>query len=196
MSALTIVWSPPPPWRLVGGSPRRMFVISSASWVCRWCRPTSRTRSGSDPATRGAGCTRVMLVPSRPRQSEVNAITAQRHSLVAQPLELPQAHRCSAIHTNDSMPWDVRVISCENAADSARRVRIDIAICTYEPVRNRPYSRDDRRGVGPGTRVFRPSVRWGRGVLRDSDAAPPTDAQRHRSAPDSRRAMRQRWRAE
>jgi hypothetical protein len=110
-----------------------------------------------------------MLVPSRSRQSEVNAITTQRHSLLAQPLELPQAHRCSAIRTNDSMPWDIRVIGCEDTADGSRRMRIDIAVGTNKPPGNRPYTRDDRRGVRPGTRVCKPSVQWGRCALRDGD---------------------------
>lgn len=110
-------------------------------------------------ALRRAGCTGAAIIPSHSRQSEVNAVTTERHSLVAQPLELRRAHGCSAVCTNDSMPWNIRVIGCKDAADGSRRVRIDITVRTDEASGNRPYSRDNRGSIGPGTRSgFRPSL--------------------------------------
>jgi hypothetical protein len=76
--------------------------------------------------------------------AEIDARAAHRHAFSEQEIALRRAFRQAPVGADDALPRDV-VRASENEADEARRARIDVAIGSYEPFRDRAHPFNDAR---------------------------------------------------
>ena len=92
--------------------------------------------------------------PDQPRLVEIDAVTAQRYSFAAEPLQLRGAQRRAAVGPYDSMPRHVADAG-EDPADRARGGGVDVGIGAHETGWDGSHPLGDARCTVTGFRTRR-----------------------------------------
>jgi hypothetical protein len=79
----------------------------------------------------------------QPGLPKIDALSAERNSLLPKQLTLAPALRERSVGANHPMPWHVLVGRGQDLADETWGVRIDVAVGPDEPLRYRAYASDD-----------------------------------------------------
>lgn len=96
-----------------------------------------------------------------PRLGEVDAAPPERHAFAPEQTQLALALRHAAVRAHDPVPRKPFCGLGEDLPDHPRRVRIDVAVCGDEPLRDRADARDDAVDPRTGQLASTPGLdRW------------------------------------
>src|SRR5947207_5827822 len=129
--------------------PRGLRAIYERPWTGNRTRPPRRTPSSKRRATPASAGGRGNRSPSCAGTVEVDAVAAERNSVLTQELELSFALGDRAVRTHDAEPGDARLMRRgQHAAHEARRVRVDVAVGLHVAGRDVANPVDDLRDPG------------------------------------------------